>query len=168
MADLGLAQVLNGAPVDESWFNTVAAAVQEHEDQLSGVWTDYVPTWDGSTTDPVINNGVLTGSWIRSAQSGLVHFRIRITAGSTTTFGSGFYTFGLPPTPAFEPASMVYFTAYGIAVDSSGASRIPVTADAFGGGFVLATSSGSVLSPTVPFTWANADWLIVNGFYEPA
>ena len=167
MADLGLAQVLNGAPVDESWFNTVADAVQAHEDQLSGDWTDYVPTLDGSTTDPVIGNGILAGSWIRGADSGKVSFRIAWRPGSTTTFGAGFYTVGLPSTPAPDPAGMSFFTAYGIAVDSSGASRIPVVADAFGGGFVLAVSTGSVLSPTVPFAWDDPDWLIVNGFYQP-
>lgn len=167
MADLGLAEVFDGAPVAAAWFNAVAAAVQAHEDQLSGEWTDYVPTWDGSTTDPVIGNGVFGGQWIRSAQSGLVHFRVRGTMGSTSTYGSGFYTVGLPATPAPLPAGTLYLTAYGIVVDTSGASRIPVLADPFGGGIVLAVPSGGVWSPTVPFTLANGDWIIINGFYEP-
>lgn len=168
MADLGLAQVLNGGPVDESWFNAVAAAVQAHEDQLSGVWTDYVPTWDGSTTDPVIGNGFLNGQWIRSAQSGLVHFRQRATMGSTTAYGTGFYTHGLPLAPAPDAGALVYLTAYAVIVDTSGALRIPAVADPFGGGIVLAVPAGSVFSPTNPFALANGDWFIINGFYQPA
>lgn len=61
---------------------------------LGTTWTSYTPSWTGSTTNPAIGNGTITGL---SSQSGkTVTVQIEIIAGSTTTFGSGRWAFSLP------------------------------------------------------------------------
>jgi len=57
-------------------------------------WSTYTPTWTGSTTNPAIGNGTLVGRYRRHGTT--LHLRISVIPGSTTTFGSGVYTLGLP------------------------------------------------------------------------
>ncbi len=54
----------------------------------------YTPTWTGSVGNPAIGDGALQGTWFRTP--GQMTINVSVAAGSTTSFGSGFYTFGLP------------------------------------------------------------------------
>lgn len=65
--------------------------------EMVGVWTDYAITWTASTTNPAIGNGTLTGRYRLVGQSCLV--RITVVTGTTTTYGSGSYTWSLPFAP---------------------------------------------------------------------
>lgn len=56
----------------------------------------YTPTWTGSVTNPAIGNGTITGRYRRHGKT--VTATINITTGSTTTYGSGFWSFTLPVT----------------------------------------------------------------------
>lgn len=88
----------------------VSAAImnQEIRDQFNSMfaaWTTYTPTWTASTTSPVLGNGTLTGRYMKFGRTVICH--INVTAGSTTTFGSGNYNWALPFTAANAGASLV-------------------------------------------------------------
>jgi len=124
----------------------------------------YTPTWTGSTTNPAIGNGTITGRYMRDGKT--VTATINIAAGSTTTFGSGYWIFTLP------------FTADTTA-SSVGSAQI---ADAsvptvFTGNVINITSTTMVVyshntnapvGATAPMTWANLDTLRLTLTYEAA
>lgn len=60
----------------------------------AGVWTSFSPTWSSTGTAPVINNGTINGAYQQIGKK--IDFVIRLTAGSTTTFGTNPYRFTLP------------------------------------------------------------------------
>jgi len=59
-----------------------------------GPWKTYTPAWTAATTNPVLGNGTLTGQYLQVGKT--VHYRIVLTMGSTTTYGSGYYQLSLP------------------------------------------------------------------------
>lgn len=61
---------------------------------LATAWAAYVPTWTASVTNPTLGNGTAQGRYKQVGK--IVHFVLEIVGGSTTTFGSGTYSFGLP------------------------------------------------------------------------
>lgn len=63
-------------------------------------WIEYTPTWTGSSSNPAIGNGVLTGKYIRNAF--LCYVTIEVEYGSTTTAGSGTYKWTIPVPRAAE------------------------------------------------------------------
>lgn len=71
-------------------------------------WATYTPTWTAPTTNPAVGNGSITGRWQQMGKT--THFWILLTAGSTTTFGSGVFQFGLPATA--RTADSVIGTAF--------------------------------------------------------
>lgn len=54
----------------------------------------YTPAWTASTTNPVINNGSISGNWVQINK--WIFGQIFIVVGSTTNVGSGFYRFSVP------------------------------------------------------------------------
>ena len=70
-------------------------------------WYPYDPEWSCETTAPSIGNGSLIGRYILYGK--LCYFKVKLVAGSTTTFGTGDWIFSLP-----VPASSVdYIPMYG-------------------------------------------------------
>lgn len=63
-------------------------------DALTSAGTPYNPGWYAATTNPVIGNGSITGTYRRVGKWGDVALQIII--GSTSTMGSGSYEFELP------------------------------------------------------------------------
>lgn len=61
-----------------------------------GAWTSYTPTWTGSGSNPAIVNGTLAGYYKQVGKT--VFVRILMVAGSSTTFGTGTYSWALPVT----------------------------------------------------------------------
>ncbi|MFF7210318.1 hypothetical protein ACFZAU_07210 [Streptomyces sp. NPDC008238] len=59
-----------------------------------GVWNGYTPTWTATTTNPTIGDGTIAGRYALVGKT--CHFQMTLVHGSTTTNGSGAYTFGLP------------------------------------------------------------------------
>lgn len=57
-------------------------------------WATYTPTWTAATTNPALGNGSITGRWQQMGKT--IQFWILLTAGASTTFGSGVFQFGLP------------------------------------------------------------------------
>lgn len=75
------------------------------EDNILNGWLSFTPSWVSSTTNPVIGNGTMVGRY-RVLPSKTVQFVLRITAGTTTTYGTGaFYSFGGLPTAPMQVVS---------------------------------------------------------------
>lgn len=68
-------------------------------------WTTYTPTWTASTTNPSLGNGTLVGRYQKTGR--LVACHINLAPGSTTTLGSGGYSFAIPFAAANAGCSFV-------------------------------------------------------------
>lgn len=60
----------------------------------TSAWTAYTPTWTASTTNPAIGNGAVGGRY--QAIGKTIFCNIHLASGTTTTWGSGAYSFSLP------------------------------------------------------------------------
>lgn len=151
-----------------SWTAGQKITAQRLQD-ISGIWQAYTPAWTAATTNPVVNNGTLTGRYARIGDT--IHFEIKLTAGSTTTYGSGTYSFSLPVAAAGN-ADMLGDVFVGDASVGSGGYSSGVAFIGAGGTtvncYVGATGATSVMSPTVPQTFANGDRIWIAGVYEAA
>lgn len=148
----------------------VSAALlnQEIRDQYNsffGAWTSYTPVWAAATTNPVLGNGTLTGRYMKVGRTTTV--AIKLTMGSTTTYGSGIYRWSLPAAAAATEAVGTLFIGDASAGYSTGiayvsASNTDVTA------YVGAAGSGAAVSGTVPQTFAAGDRIWITATYEAA
>lgn len=132
---------------------------------LYASWTSYTPTWTGATTNPVLGNGTLDGAYQRAGDGKTVAVRIRLVIGSTTTLGSGLWSFALPSGAA--PAQVQALS--GFISNSAGTSRYAISAylTAGTGVFRMPAADGtSGVSNSSPIAWANGDQLVLNGIYE--
>jgi len=126
------------------------------------LYFNYALAWTGSTTNPVIGNGTITGRFtiIRN----MCYVNGYVMMGSTTTFGTGSYHFSLPITQAS--------TVYGI-LGNMWAIRSGVAHYNLYLGFQAGTTlmfinqvDNVFLSPTTPNTWVNADHFAFNVIYQ--
>jgi hypothetical protein len=129
-----------------------------------GASTSFTPVWTCSGTAPVIGNGTLTGAYWKVQN--LIFFLITLTAGSTTTFGTGTYRFNLPFIAAsiqknlgFNAQSLESGVAWYTNGYAEGASSSSATF------LVPFTSAGDAYTNAVPFAWGTGDQLIVSGTY---
>jgi len=145
------------------WVAVSSAAAMALATAAAAAWASFTPTWTGSVTNPVIGNGTMVGAYLQVGKT--VQFRLVVTMGSTTTYGSGAWGLTLPVAPnSSQAAAAVY-------VDSSASTRCSGSAWLTSGSGIFrmlpptdAASSG--ISPTVPFTWATSDQIIISGTYE--
>ena len=159
---------LNSTPA--SWtageIPTAAKMNTEIRDAATGIqagWTAYTPVWNALTTAPVIGNGTIAGSYYRVGKT--VHYRIRIVAGSTTTYGTGTYTFTLPVTPNPVGNDVI---GQAVLLDSSAPTRVGRTGYLSSGVIILVSELGAIVTGAVPYTWAVSDSISVAGTYEAA
>lgn len=150
----------------------VSAAImnQEIRDQFNsmfGAWTVYTPTWTAST-NPSLGNGTLTGRYMKIGRTVLCE--IILTTGSTTTYGSGQYAFGLPVQAASSGVD-----AIGSARLTAGATYIGTTFTASGSQTAVPTfpgsstpATGANMTPTAPATLAAGHVLRLTVVYEAA
>lgn len=132
-----------------------------------GEWQSYTPTWGvASGTAPSVGDGSLSGSYCIIGKT--VHWRLRLAAGSSTTFGSGgAWTFTLPV------ASVTYDAQTPMAVVSA-FDAAPAFADGqamYSTSTVVLPRTGAalaVITNAAPWTWANGDALVLMGTYEAA
>lgn len=128
----------------------------------------FTPTWTGSVSNPVINNGTLTGKYTQRGK--LCRCVIRCLAGGSTTFGSGTYFWALPLTAADADAVRLQ----GELLDDGTAFWAAWSRAANGGTtttkIAVATtgSTSTSTSDSVPMTWASGDQLVLGGEYEVA
>ena len=125
-----------------------------------GQWTSFTPTWTGTSTNPAIGNGSADYYWRWDGQS--VQFMISLKFGSTTTYGSGQWSFtGLPFTASFIPiGSIVMFTGVanpaGTLIQVCGVLSSNTLSLYYG-------AMAGVLTGTSPDTFASGEYLTISG-----
>lgn len=123
-----------------------------------GVWQDYAPTWSSlSNPQPAIGNGTMTAKYRRVGDS--VELQVAISPGSTTTFGTDEWYFGLPPglTVAGSAADPV---GHAFAWDNAGNGYPGVVMRASGNR--LRVLGGLNWRPTHPFAWGSGDMMVLR------
>jgi len=135
---------------------------------IDGVWTSYTPTWLCVTgTNPVLGNGILTGRW-RYANPSESHLQIiveiSLTAGTTTTYGTGVWIFGLP----FNQSASGRAVGSVSLTDSGSTIRPGVAQSGSGVGNVQLISPTGQVTALVPQTWAVNDNVQIWMSYEQA
>lgn len=129
---------------------------------FSGVFSTYSPSWTGTSTDPSLGNGTITGRYTMVGK--LVTGQIRLLTGSTTSFGSGAWKFSLPM-PVYDS-----YSAHNIGYASGNRSAASALPSAF---VYLADpaaciignqldAGGTAWGPTYPTTWVST---MTNVFY---
>lgn len=132
--------------------------------QVSLAWAAYTPTWLGSSTNPSLGNGSIDAAYTHIGK--ITFFRIRVTFGSTTNPGSGFWTFSLPATANGQVQDAI---GQGNSFDTSAPARAGSTAVLASAGQVTALDdAGNRIGASTPFTWANGDTISISGTYEAA
>lgn len=132
---------------------------------LAGGWDTYTPTW-GASSAPSLGNGTLLGRFRRDGTT--FHVDIQLTWGSTTTGGTGIWTFSLPSGVAVN--SSVYAKIAGFIYDGTNVQPAVGYAAASGTVFqvVSGAGTGTGITATTPFAWANGHILSIGGSFEIA
>lgn len=127
-----------------------------------GSWINYTPAWTSTGTAPALGNGSLLGRYYLLGQ--LCYFQLYFGVGSTTTFGTGTYSWSLP----FAVSSALNQVASGLAYDSSATNGYACTAALNSGSstFNVYGPPSAPFTSAVPFTWANPDQMRISGVYE--
>lgn len=128
---------------------TAALLNQEIRDQITSMldtWTSYTPTWTAATTNPSLGNGTIVGRYIKIGRTCTAV--IKLTMGSTTTYGSGLYRFGIP------------FTSASASIDYLGTARLVAT-NSWGGHLILGAGSND-MNAAFPTSTGNASSVSMN------
>jgi hypothetical protein len=128
----------------------------------TAAWTTFTPTLVSSSGSPTIGNGTLTGRYKRLGKDVLVE--IVLTRGSTTSFGTGFISFGnLPVTARTTVSAAGSATLFDSGTNSFvGSCHLETTTS------IAPLSASGVITSTVPFTWATSDIIRLSMTYEAA
>lgn len=141
------------------------AHIRDNFKAIGDAWTAYTPTWSASGTAPALGNGTIVGAWLNAGK--LVHGRIFLTMGSTTTYGTGNYTFTIP----FSSTVGAQWFPMGGCVCRDASAAATYYFGSFTAGITSITGgsdSSARLGQLVPFTWANTDTLGISYTYEAA
>ncbi|MEU6348877.1 hypothetical protein ABZ896_06075 [Streptomyces sp. NPDC047072] len=138
-----------------------------------GAWTTYTPAWAAATTAPALGNGTLTGKYAIVGK--VCHFTALFTAGSTTTFGSGNYTFGFP-VPAGALGGLPQFQGIATSTNVRGLISCQPTASSNATTYTLwgptSTTSPDLgqigSSGILGVAWASGSVIRIGGSYEVA
>lgn len=151
---------------------TVPTNLATYRDALKGAseaWTAFTPTWTGVTANPALGNGSFTGTAYARVNK-LVHFRIVLTMGSTTTYGTGQWIFTPPVAPVAVATNRIPFLAD---LYDAGVNAYHGVANFFTGGnlylYCDPTTAGNPLrgvAAAAPFTWGTGDQVVIAGTYE--
>ena len=126
---------------------------------------DYTPTWTTNGTQPSLGNGTLTGRYTLSGRVCTVQFQL--TAGSTTTFGTGQFQISLPfPAVGGQRAQGIAWilddgTGYYVSVANVVSTSSLMV-------FYTTTSVTGVVAHNVPMTWTTNDIISGTITYEIA
>jgi len=137
--------------------------------QIGAQSVTYTPTWTSTGTQPAIGNGTLTARYFQIQK--MVFVELLFIAGTTTTYGTGTYSFSVPITAR---TGLYGYMSNGIArlYDASTAqatlSQTGFYALATNAVVVYLTGTGGIAGQTSPFTWANTDEIVMSFQYEAA
>ena len=88
--------------------------------------------------------------------------------GSTTTIGSGAYTFTLPVASVFSTTTYVNLGSASMRDTSASANRIGAAILTSPTTFQIVAADGTTVGSAAPWTWASGDILSINLEYEAA
>ena len=136
-----------------------------------GVYVDFTPVWVSSGTAPALGNATLTGRYAQIGKQ--VHCYGRIVFGSTSTFGSGTYKFGLPVLAAANAVNSRVggpVELFDTSASATGLGRAQITDNNRFAANYGATYLGTLtaIGPAAPWTWATGDIVAWNLTYEAA
>jgi hypothetical protein len=121
-----------------------------------GTWVAFTPAWESDGTDPAIGNGSLVGRYCVIGKR--MDVVITMTAGSTTTFGTGawYFVMNFPATIV----SGLKWVGTALTFDAGTTYRPEACfVDSAVSAYILrGTSGGNFYSATVPQTWTTNDW----------
>lgn len=151
----------------ETMAEDVNGLIDTTQQEFEGAWTSYTPVWSATAGAPAVGNGSITGAYKRVGN--IVHVRVVLVLGSTSTIGSGAYRISLPV------AAKVGSLLSGLFKDASNGSArysgmVEITAATTGGDNmrIAATNSTGVVGSAAPVVPANSDELLISGTYEAA
>lgn len=116
-------------------------------------------TWTATSVNPSIGNGSLTGNY--DIVGGMLHYSVALTAGSTTTLGTGEWSFSAPIAATVTTIGSVWAFNTGIAY-YAGICRIEASGTTIQ---CFANNSALAFGPAEPFSWGNADRLQISIAY---
>lgn len=153
-------------PVSMPAGHEIIAPDMDAYEQLTAFWTPYTPAWSASGTAPALGNGALNGRYKQAGK--WLQAAIFQSMGSTTTFGTGAYSWSLP-VPSTSLASFGWVGSGYFRDASAGGTGH------FAGACMLAStttlnglSGNALVGQLAPFTWVNTDFLMLFITYEAA
>lgn len=151
----------SGTPIPlAAWGTPMTQNVNEFVDLLtepSSAWTAFTPTWRSSGTQPVLGNGTLTGRYMQFGKVGFAN--VVLTTGGTTTYGTGTYTWDLPPGWTAAGASRTLIgdarlSDTSVPLHYIGSAEVAASMTAVA---VITHGAAGDAGATVPFTFASGD-----------
>lgn len=136
---------------------------------VQGAPIAFTPTWAASGTAVALGNGTLVGNFL--VQGRLITYDIKQVNGSTTTYGTGTYSWSLPFTTG---GGTLVSSAHGWNAQDVSAGGAVYGGIASSGLFAAnvvtpiitaATGAATAVGQTVPFTWAVGDFTFISGSY---
>lgn len=157
--------VVNGG-IDNS---NIASDAAIQASKIDASYTAYMPAWTSDGSPPSLGNATVKAAY---AQIGdLVHVFCQIDFGSTTTFGSGHYTFSLPVNMSTNVVlvgqSVLNRNSAGTGYTAAAAIETSSTTFQI---FYPATYLGAAtaIGAAAPWTWAENDIIQWNFTYQSA
>lgn len=144
--------------------NNIAASAGIVASKLAAPFGSYVPVWASTGTAVSPGNATIAGTYLQIGK--LTVGQITLTMGSSTTYGTGTYTFTLPAA-AVGVGSMPVGQA--ILFDNSASQIFSATPQLLSSTTVTLVSPsapGVNAGPTAPFTFAVNDEALVNFCYQ--
>lgn len=139
-------------------------------------WAAFSTSWTADTVNPAIGNGTLACRYKQIGKT--VHFEMILLPGSTTSHGSGNWTFTLPAAAASGAGSASVDVICGFGFDQSAGNGFDHARTVLNGStfqILNANPPGSsrgtgnfTWDSGTPFTWANGDSLKLRFTYEAA
>jgi len=146
----------------EGNFSIDGSIIEHGRSYGMGDWIAYTPLWTSTGTQPSIGNGTLVGKYTLIGTT--CHFSGRFVPGSTSTFGSGTWLFGLPIAPG--PVNS-YIIGSAMLQDITPYKAYNLSVVPSGNKFYVQADTGQV-SLNIPFTWVSGDALDFCGTYSIA
>lgn len=127
---------VTGETVSEATMNT---EIRDQFNSMFAAWSAYTPVWTANIDPPAIGNGTLTGRYIKIGRR--CDVAMKLTPGSTTTFGNGGFLFSLP-----FPAALAGVEYVGKAWYTGASGWV---------GAAVTNSAGTLFNPIFPSASAN-------------
>lgn len=156
---------------------TVTAAYMNSEirDPLTGIQAAWATDsrastviWTGTGTSPALGNGTIVSRYRQIGKT--TDWELRITMGSTTTFGSAGWILTPPVTPANTYLVNAYSRAYDVSLSSTLGWQASV--DLVSAALQVACpattqpNADRLVTSAIPFAWATGDVLSVNARFD--